>query len=276
MRAKPLRILAGLLIATACRAEPQDADGAVLGGESAAETSTETNASSITESSASFVPKDDTVSAPQCDPFVQDCEPGEKCVPYGTTAGNWEANKCVPVLGDGTVGEPCTHDGVVEATDSCDATSICWNVGDVDGEAVGTCAAFCTGTSDDPICPTGSSCSINSEGIPSVCNVNCNPLIQDCLGTGCYWSGYDFQCVSTTSDLEEGQACGYINDCKPGLMCIDAEVLPSCDGATCCSAYCDLGLGGCAVAGTQCLPLFDDNWEVPGYEQIGLCMVPPG
>jgi hypothetical protein len=225
-----------------------------------------------------FVPDNDLISASQCDSFLQDCEPGEKCVPYASGGGNWNANKCVPVLGDGKIGEPCTYAGAVEATDSCDASSMCWNVGDVDGEAIGTCTAFCTGTPDDPACPSGSSCSMSCDGSLSVCTKNCDPLLQDCLGTGCYWAGSRFQCVFTTADIEEGGACGFINDCKPGLLCANPEVLPSCEGSACCTAFCDLGVGAgaCGIPGTECLPFFEEGMALPEYAHIGICMVPPG
>ncbi|WP_244923949.1 ribulose phosphate epimerase [Enhygromyxa salina] len=241
-------------------------------GDGDQETPSEAGGGSLT-----FVPNYDFVEASRCDSFLQDCEVGEKCVPYGSTGGNWDANKCVPVLGDGKVGEPCTYDGVTEATDSCDATSMCWNVGDVDGEAIGTCTAFCTGTADDPSCPIGSSCSISCDGSLSVCNLNCDPLLQDCLGTGCYWANVGFQCVFTTSNLQEGEACGFINDCTPGLICVSAEVVPNCEGSACCAAFCSLsvGAGGCAIPGTECLPFFEAGMALPGYEDIGICMVPP-
>src|SRR5262245_54015313 len=65
----------------------------------------------------------------ECDPFAMDCPDAEKCVPFSSTGTNWDANHCVPVTGTSAAGEPCTYGGVVEATDDCDANTICW--GDV-------------------------------------------------------------------------------------------------------------------------------------------------
>ena len=95
-------------------------------------TSTETS----TSMTATFVIRPDVSEIVECDSFEQDCPEGEKCVPYGSTGGNWDANKCVPVMGDQEPGEPCWWGGVVEATDNCDETSACWDVWDVDGELV--------------------------------------------------------------------------------------------------------------------------------------------
>ena len=224
--------------------------------------------------SLGFVPDNDVSQVSTCDPFLQDCDPGEKCVPYGSTGGNWDANKCVPVLGEGKIGDPCTYDGVVEATDSCDANSMCWNVGDVDGEVLGTCHPFCTGSPDVPMCPGGSSCSISCDGSLTVCIPNCDPLEQDCLGTGCYWDGSDFSCIFTTQDLEEGESCGFINDCKPGLMCASGEFVPGCEGSACCAAFCDIAAVSCSLEGTECVPFFEDGLAPEGQEHIGVCIDP--
>ena len=227
-----------------------------------------------TGASAGFVPEDDFGSASTCDPFMQDCEPGEKCVPYSTTGGTWNANKCVPVLGDGKVGEPCAYDGVTEATDSCDAFSMCWNFAQEGDEMIGTCAAFCAGTPDNPSCEPGSSCSISCDGSLSVCIQTCDPIAQDCLGLGCYWANASFNCIFTTQDIEEGQPCGFINDCKAGLRCTSADVLPACEGSACCAAFCDLGVGGCELPDTSCVPLFEEGAALPGYEHVGICIAP--
>lgn len=227
--------------------------------------------------SSVFVPEDDTPSPNQCDPFAQDCEVGEKCVPYASSGGNWDANKCVPVLGDAKVGEPCTYSNPSDATDSCDASSMCWNVGDVDGEPIGTCSAFCSGTPDDPMCPAASSCSISCDGSLSVCIPSCDPIVQDCLGLGCYWTGSDFMCVFAAGEgIEEGQACGFINDCKPGLICVNADNLPGCADSACCTAFCELSAPACAIPGTECVAFFDEGMAAPGYEDVGTCLSPPG
>ncbi|PRP90766.1 hypothetical protein ENSA5_62000 [Enhygromyxa salina] len=227
------------------------------------------------EDEAGFVP-DYARPVPPCDPFEQDCPEGEKCVAYA--AGQWwDSNKCVPVLGSQAVGEPCTYGGPEEATDNCDATSGCWNVEEIEGEWSGTCHAFCTGSDDDPMCAEGSQCLISSDPVVVFCIPTCDPLVQDCdEGLGCYWASNDFSCILTQDDIPAGQACGYINDCSPGLICVDGLALPSCEDAACCTPYCELMAGDAqcdAIPGTSCLPFFEQGLELPGYELVGLCIV---
>jgi hypothetical protein len=224
-----------------------------------------------------FVPDYEDSFMEPCDTFAQDCPDGEKCVPYGSTGGNWDDHKCVPIMGDQAPGEPCISGGVVEGTDDCDGTSYCWDVQDVDGEPVGTCAAFCTGTPDDPQCPPGSACTITSDSTITLCIFSCDPTLQDCgAGLACYWANDGFNCIFTTQDIPAGQPCGFINDCALGLSCLAAEVLPACEGESCCSPFCDIDFGDAqcdAVPGTSCVPFFEVD-PIPGYEHVGVCIVP--
>jgi hypothetical protein len=241
---------------------------------------TETSTTETTDSGETnpFVPTYDVFESDPCDPFMQDCPDGEKCVPWGSTGGGWDATKCVPVMGDQAAGEPCTYHGVVEATDDCDATGMCWDVMDVDGEPIGTCTPFCLGTADEPECPEGSQCSVNSSGVINLCISICNPILQECNdGLACYWANNGFNCIFTTQDIPTGEPCGFINDCAEGNGCIATEELPSCAGSACCSPFCDLDLGDqpCDVLpGTACVPFFEQGMAPPGYENVGVCLVP--
>jgi hypothetical protein len=243
-------------------------------------TETSTTETSITDSgdTHNFVPEYDVWEVDECDSFMQDCPEGEKCVPYGSTGGTWDAHKCVPVTGDQAPGEPCTYGGVVEATDDCDATSFCWDVMDIDGEAIGTCHLFCTGTADMPECPPKSQCLISGSGVINLCIPTCDPILQDCgEGLACYWAT-GFNCIFTTQDIPVGEPCGFINDCAAGLGCLTAEVLPSCAGSACCAPWCQLGAGDqqCEVLpGTTCVSFFEEGMAPPGYEHVGVCIVPP-
>jgi hypothetical protein len=116
-------------------------------------------ATDVDSGSLFFIESTDTPGC-ECDPFAQDCPEGEKCVPYASTGETFNANKCVPVTGTAEPGDACTHDGDVVATDDCDAQSVCWN---------GTCAPFCDGTADDPVCSEGSWCLIGYEGSVNLC-----------------------------------------------------------------------------------------------------------
>lgn len=235
---------------------------------------------SSTNDSESFVDGGDYSFADACDMLAQDCPVGEKCVPFATReGGGWDDNKCVPILGEQAVGEPCRYGGRVEATDDCDDTSVCWDVMEIDGELLGTCRPFCTGTPDNPSCEDGYACSTGSDSTIVLCIPLCNPLEQDCgPGLGCYWSGFDFSCILTTQDLPVGAPCGYINDCEPGNICLDAVAVPNCMGAACCTNYCDVQLGPeqCdALPGTACAWFWQDNGEAPpGYDDVGVCVLP--
>lgn len=282
-------ILAACLPACSSRVQPSGetrADDATEGGDESSTTnggSTSSTDGVDGETSEgddppdpTFVPEYDIAVIEMCDPWAQDCPPGQKCVPYASAGGVWDANKCVDVLGDAGVGEPCEWGGIVEATDTCDADSMCWNVQDVDGVLVGICHAFCTGTADDPQCPPGSACQLSGEGVINVCIADCDPLVQDCAeGLGCYWGGSSFQCIFATQNLDEGEPCGFINDCRPGLFCAAADTLPACEGSACCAAFCDLGAPTCDLPGTTCVSFYEQGQWPPGEEHIGLCLEAP-
>ena len=207
-----------------------------------------------------------------CDSFAQDCPEGEKCVPYSSSGGSWDALKCVPIQGDQAVGEACMYAGPLDSTDDCDATSWCW---DADANGNGTCAAFCTGTPDMPMCPPMYSCTISGDGVITICLSDCDPLIQDCgPDEGCYWAGDQFSCVISAGDIPVGEPCGFVNDCAAGLICVDGGTLPSCADLACCTEYCDLGDPLCVLPGTECVPFFPLGEAPAGYEQVGLCVVP--
>jgi hypothetical protein len=238
-------------------------------------TDTDDTANNTTLTSGSFYagPSTDYVSLSECDPFWQDCPEGEKCVPYGSTGGNWDANKCVPIFGDGQAGDPCLYGGTVEATDDCGAQSLCW---DVDDEGVGVCTEFCQGTPDDPICPMGTSCLIANSGSINLCVSTCDPLMQDCgPGLACYWANTAFFCLFTTQDIPLGEPCGYPNDCAGGLVCLTADVLPNCDGSSCCGSFCSVMEGAaCPEMGTECSAFFEEGMAPSGYEDVGICILP--
>jgi hypothetical protein len=222
-----------------------------------------------------FVPTIDIPGVSECDPFLQDCPEGEKCVPYAAAGGVWDANKCVEVTGSNSAGDTCTYAGIVDASDDCDENTHCWDVMDVDGMNVGVCTPFCTGTPDDPICAPGTSCLIANDGSINLCITTCDPLLQDCgAGLACFWANNDFNCIFTTQDIPLDEACGYINDCQAGLICMDATLLPACNGSACCAAYCDLTDPSCSTMGTECTPFFEEGMAPPEYVDVGVCILP--
>lgn len=239
-------------------------------------TDSDDSVDSIDEGAFSFYagPSPDGWGAAVCDPFVQDCPDGEKCVPYARTGSNWDSNKCVPITGIGHAGDPCTSTGPVEATDDCDGSSVCWDVMDVEGESVGVCTAFCTGSPDAPGCEPGTTCLITNEGSVTLCVDQCDPLSQDCaVGLGCFWTSVDFACTVTTQDIPTGEPCGFLNDCALGNYCADAASFPACEGMSCCASFCDLADPICSLAGTECVAFFEVGMAPLGYEDIGVCVV---
>ena len=217
----------------------------------------------------------DVGSTSECDPWLQDCPDGEKCVPYGSTGGSWDANKCVPVMGDGQPDDPCTYGGTVDATDDCAQDSYCYNVQEVDGMMVGACTLFCTGSSDEPICEPGSACLITNQGSITLCLETCDPLLQECdAGLGCSWAQDDFLCVFTAEDIPLGEPCGSFNDCTPGTACLAAELMPNCEGSACCGSFCNLVEPSCPQEGTECTPFFEEAMVPPEHENVGICVLP--
>lgn len=217
---------------------------------------------------------------PQCDVFTQDCPSGEKCVFYASSGGTWDRYKCVPVLGDQAVGESCVYDGSEAATDDCDAESHCWDAIQTDeGELVGVCTPFCSGSGDQPACPEGFSCRVSGGGL-AVCIDLCDPLEPDCPeGTSCYWTAAEFTCIPATQNIPPGGECGYVNDCQAPAVCTPAEVLPDCESESCCAPLCDVDSGedpcGALLPGTVCTGFFKPGYELEGYEHVGVCTTPP-
>lgn len=280
--------LVAVLGCSACAKDPSGGDGGTMttsassttfgtsDSTSSSEGETNQTTSDTTESSLSFYAGPSDVGlASECDPFLQDCPEGEKCVPYGDAGGGLSANKCVPISGDGQPGDPCVSGGIVEATDDCGADSVCWELTEVDGMLVGICTQLCEGTADDPTCPPDASCLITNNGSISFCLPNCDPLAQDCgPGRGCYWANNAFACLYSTEQIPEGDPCGLINDCAPSLLCLTAEVLDGCDGSACCATYCDLGTPVCSNPAYECTTFFVPDMAPAGLEDVGVCILP--
>jgi len=219
---------------------------------------------------------------PECDTFEQNCPEGEKCVPYGSTGGEWDDHRCVPVVPEpADVGEPCTVQGhETSGLDDCDLGLLCVFVDDVTG--IGECVDLCDGVLENPLCrEEGHVCSITNEGFLTLCLPACDPLLGDCPeGEGCFPTPNDvFVCATLTEDPGGGQGepCEHINDCVPGHVCTGSAANPDCMGMYCCSAYCDVNAGlPCpgAELGVTCQPWFEPGAAPPGYEDVGVCALP--
>lgn len=102
-----------------------------------------------------------------CDIVGQDCPKGEKCVARIPDRWGFYDTRCVPVDGTGAAGDPCTSEGAdpdSAGTDSCGASSMCWN-GSLTAEPFeGTCYEFCFGY-DSSSCPEETTCQPVAEAI---------------------------------------------------------------------------------------------------------------
>lgn len=212
-----------------------------------------------------------------CDALAQDCFPTHKCVPFASEPGSgfWDANKCMPILGDKGWGEPCTMSSPNEAQDDCDGEGFCWNLEWVDGQLHGICVPFCVGSPQDLMCPSGWGCLFT--GAIALCSKQCSPLLQDCPEAyGCYWTGGTFDCQINGTPAQAGEACDMNNDCLPGLACVDKLAVPNCQGddANCCTSWCDLDAPDPCSPPLSCVPFFEQGQAPDSFASVGVCVLP--
>lgn len=210
-----------------------------------------------------------------CDPFSQDCPDGFKCAPYASDGGEvWDANKCVPVMGNDEPGQGCSADGGgTSGYDTCVAGAMCAGVGQ-DGS--GTCVPLCGGTKANPTCSPGLACFSSNQGALNQCVQICDPLLEgDCTLPGdlCVPNEENFVCIVDGSDgsKTDFSPCDYINECGFGRVCGDGQLAPiECgDAVGCCLPLCSLKDPQCP-APTTCLQLFPD--PAPSkYVDLGYC-----
>lgn len=258
----------------------------VTSAESSGSTTAPAEDSGEDDEGGTFIIKPDGGGVFDCDLWSQDCEEGEKCMPYANDGGNaWNAARCSPL--DATpaqVGDPCTVEGSgVSGIDNCELDSMCWNVDPETNQ--GTCVSFCDGTEASPICDDPqTSCNILNDGALILCLPNCDPLLMSCNeGEACYPANDVFSCVPDAGGETGafGEPCEYLNVCDPGLFCAAADGVPGCQGSTgCCTPYCDTSepdaSANCpgAAGGQECVPWYEENQAPPGYETVGACVIP--
>ncbi len=248
---------------------------------------TEGSADTSTETGGGFIqdPDDDGMNI-QCDIWNDDCDVGEKCMPWANDGGSfWNATKCVPIARNAAqVGDPCMVEGSgVSGIDDCDKDAMCW---DVDLETnEGTCVAFCDGDEANPTCTDPvTQCVITNDGVLVLCLPTCNPITPDTCseGQGCYPVDDAFACAPDASGElgGYGDPCEFINVCDPGLFCADATTVPSCTSAACCSPFCDVtdpdASANCpgAAGGQECTPWYEDGNTPPDLDDVGACVIP--
>ena len=211
-----------------------------------------------------------------CNPLAQDCFPTHKCVPYATVEGSpfLDADKCMPILGDKSWGQPCTLSGWSEAQDDCDGEGFCWNLHWIEGQLQGTCVPFCVGSPQNLMCPAGWNCLFS--GAIALCSKQCDPLMQDCpLDYGCYWTGNAFDCSLVGTPAGDLESCDMHNDCLPGFACVGKALVPTCTGGdpNCCTPWCDVTAPDSCQAPRSCVAFFDEGQAPPGYADVGLCVI---
>lgn len=208
----------------------------------------------------------------QCDPYQQDCPKGEKCTSYVSTPGQEtvDSTKCVEVIGDDLWGETCER---FEDNDTCAPGFFCMT--DVSGHTgMGTCLEYC---SVGVPCMYGGECFAFNDGALPVCEVTCDPILQDCpAGQGCYAAFDNFVCAmpgAPDGQGNDGDPCYTIQSCNPGLICRSGTA--GCDMAgTCCTPVCELSgpPDQCSDPSEMCIPALEN--PSPGLEDIGYCGVP--
>jgi hypothetical protein len=214
-----------------------------------------------------------------CDPAAQDCPEGEKCTGYVVEVGSCcvDANKCVPVIGNGQLGDPCVR---TIDNDDCALGYFCMTkTSGSTGE--GVCLAFCdAGTQDCHLdgLPDAQCIAFNDGTLP-LCQDSCDPLTQDCAQTmGCYGVGSQgFVCSMPGYEDglgNDGDMCYTVQSCKPGLGCTAADVLHGCAASRCCTPYCDISEPDPCTTPEACIPYFEEGTAPPNYENVGLCAIP--
>ena len=207
----------------------------------------------------------------QCSPSEQDCPKGEKCTSYVAMPGGQvvDATKCVPDMGDAVAGESCTREA---ENDDCAAGFFCMT--DISGHTgPGFCLEYC-----DPgvgVCEYGGECFGFNDGNLPICQVTCDPLLQDCSpGQGCYAAFDNFVCAQPGfgKDGTDGAECATIQGCEPGLICRSGTA--GCNSQSCCTPLCDINNGGaeCTDPSEMCIQALDA--PPPSLADVGYCGIP--
>lgn len=226
-----------------------------------------------------------------CDLVRQDCPEGQKCNPsaYGTGSVWSGARICVPVVPDANPPyAPCSLLGSErDGTDDCVLGSTCFGNGGNDGD--GTCSQLCNVDGlKVPACPAEEECYEPgcAECSWGICRRPCDPReLESCpLGQECLpGNPLTFECFGDLSGDggQAGDLCEFVNVCDPGLLCLDPQRVPGCDGGAvgCCSPFCSTDEPNMCPGqdqGAVCVPFFDEGEvPLPQFANLGTCSLPP-
>ncbi len=175
------------------------------------------------------------------------CSAGHKCSASGTTAN---ATSC-DCAGSGVIDGGCTGDA---NGDTCGGSLVCL--------ADNKCHKYCRVDTD---CPSGRPCSsvlLLAGGVDSGFKI-CSPPTVVCTtspgpvgtatggacatGQGCYLDTPTAAKCADAGTLAAGAACMYLNDCRPGYVCVGTGT----GSATTCKKVCKVD-GDCPLL---CIPL---------------------
>lgn len=218
-----------------------------------------------------------------CDPQVQDCPMGQKCVWWqvpGSTSRR-DGTRCIEVTGDGAPFEPCSlPTGLGEdITDDCGADSFCLEV--YLSADHGFCAPFPLDDNDCSHHPGTVYATENGSIFPHAClHYECNPQVAESCpdGLGCafypaFLYGTNMCWQLPADDLPVGSACDY-GQCGAGKLCLDAPFVPGCANERCCTEWCDLSAPDCSNAAASCDDFPVWNEDDPSFATLGACVIP--
>ena len=293
MRGLFVEVLMTAVVVAACGSRRDAASGESTGGTTTGATTTTSSGTdpSMAETTSSGADtsstgEDGTIDG-ECSIWLQDCDKGEKCTPWSAEADLIpDEVRCCPENANSVQpGDECVVDGYLgSCVDNCALGSMCL---DFDGDSMGTCQKYCTGSAGQPMCEADEGCLIYFAGVP-FCFDLCDPLVQDCPeGQGCYPDeeapgGTGFLCLPTIGASPAGGLCWLLSGCAPGLICVTPDFIPGCnENFGCCTPLCDV-----TEAPDTC-PAVDSSlacvsWYIGGqtppdaaYQNVGACIIPP-
>lgn len=206
--------------------------------------------------------------AGECNPFVNDCNPGLKCWPYNPLGPE---TRCVPIssrrLG---LDETCVREEVDgEYRDDCDYGLYCQVGTDPPN---GKCAELCGCGPDDRTCPADYTC-VSSPFASQInlhrCRRACDPLGEDCPpDESCYPVASvgeirGFACFPPGQEAD-GAPCPDGYGCGDDLICNDGV----------CSAPCHLDMTDSCPGDQTCMPFVpgEGNATPLCLSHVGTCL----
>lgn len=103
----------------------------------------------------------------------------------------------------------------------------------------------------------------------------CVPLAPDICSPGLACVGLDeegFFC-DVPGPVQQGYPCDE-SACEAGLWCVQENIIDCDETMSCCTAMCDIYGGSECPPGLVCEPFFPKGTEPPGYDYVGVCIMP--